>query len=144
MSAGHTHPYCLPLARTVSSLLLQSIMLTMATASIFCSVRSAPVGIRPPKDLLIPQLSHKGKAKRQSHIWPKEVGLWPHAGHDLCPLGHHGIAFALHLICAGIQQDGEAVEQLRSLLGLHSHMLVIRRMLPMQAGCALMSHRCQA
>ena len=38
----------------------------------------------------------------------------PHLG----PLAHHRISLALHLVGAGVQQDGVAPDQLRAALGL--------------------------
>lgn len=38
--------------------------------------------------------------------------LWNHLG----PLGHHGVAHALHLVRARVQQDWVLVDQLRALL----------------------------
>lgn len=37
---------------------------------------------------------------------PEEVGLGLHAGHDLGPLGHEGVALALHLRGHGVHDDG--------------------------------------
>ena len=66
--------------------------------------------------LLSPELPDNRKAHWDGDIGPQEVGLRAHVGHHLCPLSHHGVPHALHLIRARIQQDGVLVDQLRSLL----------------------------
>lgn len=72
--------------------------------------------IRTAHDLLVPELSHDSEAKLAGDIRPQEVGLGPDVGHDLSPLGHHGIALALHLVGTRIQQNWVLPDQLSSLL----------------------------
>ena len=58
---------------------------------------------------LVPELPHNSKAKWQSYIWPQEIALGAHVGHDLSPLGHHRVAFPLHFVGTSIQQNGVLV-----------------------------------
>ena len=64
----------------------------------------------------MPELPHDSEAKLAGHIGSQEVGLGSNVGHDLSPLGHHGIALALHLVGARIQQDWVLPDELSPLL----------------------------
>ena len=59
-----------------------------------------------PEDLLREELADDGNAEGDGHVRLQEVGLGLHAGHDLSPLGHHGVTLTLHLGGDGVQEDG--------------------------------------
>lgn len=58
------------------------------------------------EDFLRKELAHDGNTQGQGDMGLQEVGLGLHAGHDLSPLGHHGVTLALHLGGNGVQQNG--------------------------------------
>lgn len=58
------------------------------------------------EDLLREELAHDGNTQGQGDVGLQEVGLGLHAGHDLGPLGHHGVTLALHLGGHSVQQNG--------------------------------------
>mmetsp|Transcript_2432 Transcript_2432/g.6209 ORF Transcript_2432/g.6209 Transcript_2432/m.6209 type:complete len:375 (-) Transcript_2432:571-1695(-) len=144
MTCSHNQP---------SMHILRSLTEAIATAEVQaadpCEAGAASrlqlVAVGLAEHLLLHKLAHNGNAQGGGDVGAQEVGLGAHVGHDLGPLGHHGVTLALHLGGHGVQQDGVLPHHLGHLLGqeevvaeqvLPAALVLLARLLGEVAGAA--------